>query len=82
MERVGAHTDTGVEQLTSGTRVTQTVRTGLQLGAASHAYARLRALRGKVQFTHTWHSASYPDRDFNAFVRATDLDLVVQPGSA
>ena len=33
--------------------ITQTVRTGLQLVAASQAYARLRQLRGKVRFTRT-----------------------------
>jgi hypothetical protein len=38
-------------QRASGTGITQTVRTGLQLVAASHAYARLRRLRGKVRFT-------------------------------
>ena len=37
----------------SGTGITQTVRTGLQLVAASGAYARLRELRGKVRFTRT-----------------------------
>ncbi len=40
-------------QRASGTGVTQTVRTGLQLVAASQAYARLRGLRGKVRFTRT-----------------------------
>jgi len=40
-------------QLASGTGITQTVRTGLQLLAASRAYARLRQLRGKVRFTRT-----------------------------
>jgi hypothetical protein len=40
-------------QRASGSGVTQTVRTGLQLVAASHAYARLRQLRGKVRFTRT-----------------------------
>ena len=40
-------------QRASGTGITQTVRTGLQLVAASHAYARLRQLRGKVRFTRT-----------------------------
>ena len=33
--------------------ITQTVRTGLQLVAASRAYPRLRQLRGKVRFTRT-----------------------------
>jgi hypothetical protein len=37
----------------SGAGITQTVRTGLQLVAASHAYARLRQLRGKVRFAHS-----------------------------
>lgn len=37
----------------SGKGITQTVRTGLQLVAASNAYARLRQLRGKVQFSET-----------------------------
>jgi hypothetical protein len=40
-------------QKASGSGVTQTVRTGLELVAASHAYARLRQLRGKVRFTRT-----------------------------
>ena len=40
-------------QLASGSGITQTVRTGLQLVAASQAYARLRQLRGKVRFTLT-----------------------------
>ncbi len=33
--------------------ITQTVRTGLQLVAASRTYARLRRLRGKVRFSRT-----------------------------
>jgi len=37
-------------QRASGTGITQTVRTGLQLVAASRSYARLRQLRGKVRF--------------------------------
>lgn len=40
-------------QRASGTGITQTVRTGLQLVAASLTYARLRQLRGKVRFTRT-----------------------------
>jgi hypothetical protein len=40
-------------QLASGTGITQTVRAGLQLVAASRTYARLRHLRGKVRFTCT-----------------------------
>ncbi len=38
-------------QRASGEGVTGTVRTGLQLVAASHAYTRLRQLRGKVRFS-------------------------------
>ncbi len=41
-------------QKASGEGITQTVRTGLQLVAASRTYARLRQLRGKVRFTRTW----------------------------
>ena len=40
-------------QRASGAGIAQTVRMGLQLVAASHAYARLRALRGKVRFSQT-----------------------------
>ena len=40
-------------QKASGEGITQTVRTGLQLVAASHTYARLRKLRGKVKFSRT-----------------------------
>jgi hypothetical protein len=40
-------------QQASGAGITQTVRTGLQLVAASHACARLRELRGKVRFSQT-----------------------------
>ena len=40
-------------QLASGSGITHTVRTGLQLVAASEAYARLRQLRGKVRFSRT-----------------------------
>jgi hypothetical protein len=40
-------------QRASGGGVTETVRTGLQLVAASQAYTRLRQLRGKVRFTLT-----------------------------
>ena len=38
-------------QKASGAGVTQTVRTGLQLVAASETYAKLRRLRGKVRFS-------------------------------
>ena len=40
-------------QKASGTGITQTVRTGLQLVAASHAYARLREMRGTVRFSRS-----------------------------
>ena len=40
-------------QRASGEGVTGTVRTGLQLVAASQAYTRLRQLRGKVRFSRT-----------------------------
>ena len=40
-------------QRASGTGITQTVRAGLQLVAASRTYARLRGLRGKVRFSRT-----------------------------
>ena len=40
-------------QLASGVGITQTVRAGLELVAASLAYARLQQLRGKVHFTRT-----------------------------
>jgi hypothetical protein len=41
------------DQEASGAGVTQTVRTGLQVVAASRTYARLRKLRGKVRFSRT-----------------------------
>jgi hypothetical protein len=40
-------------QQATGSGITQTVRTGLQLVAASQTYDRLRELRGKVQFSLT-----------------------------
>ena len=40
-------------QKASGTGITQTVRIGLQLVAASRAYARLRQFRGKVRFARS-----------------------------
>ena len=40
-------------QRASGAGITETIRTGLQLVAASRTYARLRQLRGKVRFTKT-----------------------------
>jgi hypothetical protein len=36
-----------------GAGITETVRTGLTLVAASRTYARLRKLRGKVKFSRT-----------------------------
>jgi hypothetical protein len=41
-------------QQASGAGITETVRTGLQLLAASQAYDNLRQLRGKVRFSRTW----------------------------
>lgn len=40
-------------QRATGTGITQTVRAGLQLVAASQTYAQLRQLRGKVRFSRT-----------------------------
>ena len=40
-------------QRASGAGITQTVRTGLQLVAASQAYAQLRKFRGTVRFSRT-----------------------------
>jgi hypothetical protein len=40
-------------QKATGTGITQTVRTGLQLVAASQTYAQLRQMRGKVRFSRT-----------------------------
>jgi hypothetical protein len=40
-------------QRASGEGITQTVRTGLQLVAASQTYAKLRDLRGNVRFART-----------------------------
>jgi hypothetical protein len=40
-------------QRASGAGITETVRTGLQLVAASEAYAKLRQLRGNVRFSRT-----------------------------
>jgi hypothetical protein len=41
-------------QRASGTGITQTVRAGLELIAASETYARLRQLRGKIHFSRTF----------------------------
>ena len=38
----------------TGADITQTVRAGLELVAASGAYARLRQLRGKVRFSRNF----------------------------
>jgi hypothetical protein len=40
-------------QRATGTGITQTVTTGLELVAASETYARLRQFRRKVHFTRT-----------------------------
>lgn len=40
-------------QEASGEGITQTVRAGLRLVAASQTYARLQELRGKVKFSRT-----------------------------
>ena len=40
-------------QEASGAGITQTVRTGLELIAASRAYARLLKLKGRVHFSRT-----------------------------
>jgi hypothetical protein len=41
-------------QQASGAGITETIRTGLQLVAASRTYARLRKFRGKVQFSRSF----------------------------
>jgi hypothetical protein len=41
-------------QQASGGGITQTVRTGLQLLAASEVYDRLLQMRGKVRFSRTF----------------------------
>ncbi len=40
-------------QAATGAGITQTVRAGLELLAASQAYAKLRQLRGKVHFSRS-----------------------------
>jgi hypothetical protein len=40
-------------QQATGSGITQTVRTGLQLVAASQAYAQLRQARGSFRFSRT-----------------------------
>ena len=49
-------------QEASGTGITQTIRLGLQIVAASKAYEEIRRLRGKVRFSHTWQELK-DDRD-------------------
>lgn len=41
-------------QQASGAGITETIRTGLQLLAASQAFESLRQMRGKVRFSRTW----------------------------
>jgi hypothetical protein len=41
-------------QKATGSGITQTVRTGLELVAASQAYERLGQFRGKVRFSRTF----------------------------
>jgi hypothetical protein len=41
-------------QQASGSGITQTIRTGLQLLAASEVYDRLLQMRGKVHFSRTF----------------------------
>jgi hypothetical protein len=41
-------------QEASGQGITETVRAGLQLVAASRVYARLRQFRGKVRFSRNF----------------------------
>lgn len=41
-------------QKSTGSGITQTVRAGLQLLAASQAFSDLRGLRGKVKFSRTF----------------------------
>jgi hypothetical protein len=40
-------------QKATGAGVTQTIRAGLQLVAASETYAALRQMRGKIRFSRT-----------------------------
>ena len=46
-------------QQASGTGITQTVRTGLQLVAVSQACARLRGMRSRVRFSRTSAELKY-----------------------
>ena len=40
-------------QKATGAGITQTIRTGLQLVAASETYTALRQMRGKIRFSRT-----------------------------
>jgi hypothetical protein len=40
-------------QRASGAGITETIRTGLQLVAASETYAKLRQLKGKIRFSRS-----------------------------
>jgi len=46
-------------QRATGSGVTQTVRAGLRLVAASETYASLRRMRGKVRFSLTAEELKY-----------------------
>ena len=46
-------------QRATGSGVTQTVRAGLRLVAASETYAALRRMRGKVRFSLTAEELKY-----------------------
>jgi len=46
-------------QQASGKGITQTVRTGLQLVAASQVYKDLLKLEGKVRFSRTWQELKH-----------------------
>jgi hypothetical protein len=46
-------------QQATGSGITQTVRTGLQMVVALQAYARLRQLRGKVRFSRSATELKY-----------------------
>ena len=46
-------------QKATGSGVTQTVRAGLQVIAASEAYAGLRKLRGKIRFARSVAEMKY-----------------------
>lgn len=52
-------------QQSTGSGITQTVRAGLQLVAASHAYNRLRQLRGQVRFSRSPEDLKFDRSDPN-----------------